>query len=280
MGRQISKDRFCVKCGNEFRGAHARCAPCRTTDRTCADCKQPFRGRGLKCDLCRRTRRVCTECKTPFLGNAMRCPSCWSTRRICEECGTSFRGTSYRCQSCRATERVCVECERSFKGLTSRCEGCQAVERACDECHRAFRGRERKCGICRWNALPPEMRAARLRSAGNRRRALRRDAQVAGPVPAEVYAAILESGPCVYCGCAAEHVDHVRPLFQEGWEHESNLVPACETCNLSKREKLLDQWIPERVTHGVLASVKVAIEYARVTGAELELGWQKGRFVP
>ncbi|OLZ72591.1 hypothetical protein AVW11_04145 [Streptomyces amritsarensis] len=75
----------------------------------------------------------------------------------------------------------------------------------------------------------------------------------------------------MYCGSAAEHVDHVRPLSQGGWEHESNLVPACEACNLSKREKLLDRWVPERVLHGVLASVKVAIEYARVTGAELEM---------
>jgi hypothetical protein len=81
-----------------------------------------------------------------------------------------------------------------------------------------------------------------------------------------VYAEILASGPCVYCGSEAEHVDHVRPLSKGGWEHESNLVPACEACNLSKKDTLLDQWIPDRALHGVMASPKVAAEYARVAG--------------
>ena len=268
MGQATSKDRECVECGRLFRGTHLRCAPCQTTDRICGSCKREFRGRGLKCDLCRRKSRTCTECKRSFLGNSMRCSSCWGGRKACIECGTSFKGTSHRCQTCRAEKRHCAECQRPFKGLTALCGICQAVSRECVTCGRSFRSRDRRCGVCYWNDLPREHRAARLRSAQNRRRALRRAAQVDGPVPAAVYAEILASGPCVYCGTTAEHVDHVRPLSKGGWEHESNLVPACEACNLSKKDSLLDRWIPDRVLHGVMASPKVAAEYARVTGTD------------
>ncbi|MFD5736237.1 HNH endonuclease [Streptomyces sioyaensis] len=107
------------------------------------------------------------------------------------------------------------------------------------------------------------------RARANVRRARKNNARVSDPVSAETYREILTSGPCVYCGDTPDHVDHVRPLSRDGWEHESNLVPACEHCNLSKREKLLTDWDPVRVNHGVLNSVKVAIEYARLTGAEL-----------
>ena len=85
-----------------------------------------------------------------------------------------------------------------------------------------------------------------------------------GPVPVKVYAAIRESGPCVYCDNPAKHVDHVRPLSRGGWEHESNLVPACGSCNSSKSDRLLTEWRPDRVAHGVSCSPIVAAEWARL----------------
>jgi 5-methylcytosine-specific restriction endonuclease McrA len=81
-----------------------------------------------------------------------------------------------------------------------------------------------------------------------------------------VYAAIRESGPCVYCGAPAEHVDHVWPLSRGGWERESNLVPACKPCNSGKKDRLLTEWRPGRVAHGVACSPIVAAEWARLTG--------------
>ncbi|WP_407835145.1 HNH endonuclease [Streptomyces sp. DSM 116496] len=117
--------------------------------------------------------------------------------------------------------------------------------------------------------IPEAVRSAMARASTNLRRARKKGATVADPVSADVYRLVLASGPCVYCGEPPEHVDHIRPLSRDGWEHESNLVPACEHCNLSKREKLLSEWTPDKVHHGVMNSVKVAIEYARQTGAEL-----------
>lgn len=87
-------------------------------------------------------------------------------------------------------------------------------------------------------------------------------------MPPEVYAAVRLSGPCVYCSAEAMTVDHVRPLARGGWEHESNLVPACVACNCDKRERLLTEWgRADRVAHGVEQSAKVAAEYARLTSA-------------
>lgn len=115
------------------------------------------------------------------------------------------------------------------------------------------------------NAAYHRANRAKATSRKNARRARRSAAQVAGPVPLKVYEAIMASGPCVYCGGAATTVDHVRPLAQGGWEHESNLVPACGPCNFSKGPRLLTEWrLPDRVIYGIEHSPKVAAEYERL----------------
>ncbi|QPB09793.1 hypothetical protein CPT_Shady_032 [Streptomyces phage Shady] len=47
---------------------------------------------------------------------------------------------------------------------------------------------------------------------------------------------------CAYCGNRAEHLDHVVPLSKGGTDTESNIVPACAPCNLSKGAKTLAEW--------------------------------------
>jgi 5-methylcytosine-specific restriction endonuclease McrA len=131
-----------------------------------------------------------------------------------------------------------------------------------------FRRSTLECAACIWQALSPEVRKARLASLNNVRRARQRGAEIAGPVPPEVYEAIRASGPCVYCGGAPETIDHVRSLARGGWEHESNLVPACKSCNFSKGPKLLTEWgRVGRVAYGVAHSPKVAAEYGRLVSA-------------
>lgn len=102
----------------------------------------------------------------------------------------------------------------------------------------------------------------------NARRARKAAAEIIGPVPPEVYAAIRASGKCVYCGTQATTVDHIRPLSRGGWEHESNLVAACKSCNYSKSNRLLTEWRrQDRVAHAVKRSPLVAAEWARLTEA-------------
>ncbi|MET8691751.1 HNH endonuclease [Streptomyces bauhiniae] len=47
---------------------------------------------------------------------------------------------------------------------------------------------------------------------------------------------------CCYCDARATHLDHVHPLSKGGADKESNMVPACAGCNLSKGAKTLADW--------------------------------------
>lgn len=66
---------------------------------------------------------------------------------------------------------------------------------------------------------------------------------------------------CAYCGQSLEAgarltLDHVRAFVLGGRHHESNLVTACEHCNLSKNDRQLDDWlvaVSEYVNHGLTA---------------------------
>jgi hypothetical protein len=43
-------------------------------------------------------------------------------------------------------------------------------------------------------------------------------------------------------GVRAEVVDHVKPLEQGGADNITNLVPACRSCNASKKDRTPEQW--------------------------------------
>jgi 5-methylcytosine-specific restriction endonuclease McrA len=100
--------------------------------------------------------------------------------------------------------------------------------------------------------------AARIAQYNHARRARKLNALVNGPLPPGTYAAVLSSGTCVYCGAPGTTVDHVVPLARGGYEVESNLVPACGSCNSSKGARLLQEWDQARVLHAVACSEKVA----------------------
>lgn len=53
---------------------------------------------------------------------------------------------------------------------------------------------------------------------------------------------------CVYCGAAPArfnlHLDHVVPRARGGITHPANLVTACSTCNLRKRDQVIEVPVP------------------------------------
>jgi 5-methylcytosine-specific restriction endonuclease McrA len=50
---------------------------------------------------------------------------------------------------------------------------------------------------------------------------------------------------CAYCGKEKPLTqDHVYPLFKGGEYTKDNIVPACKSCNSSKRDKLFSEWFP------------------------------------
>lgn len=55
-----------------------------------------------------------------------------------------------------------------------------------------------------------------------------------------------QDGKCHYCGSSLVdgfHVDHVIPISRGGSNSPENLVLTCPTCNLSKNDRLPDEWI-------------------------------------
>lgn len=48
---------------------------------------------------------------------------------------------------------------------------------------------------------------------------------------------------CFYCEGPHEHDDHYIPLSRGGDHCVENLVPACQFCNLSKKDKLAEEWL-------------------------------------
>jgi hypothetical protein len=186
--------------------------------------------------------------------------------RSCTRCKKTIKSDLRLCGPCRATDRICAECGDAFKGNYRLCPPCRKTDRTCPDCGEEFNGATSQCWPCRRKSVPPEIRHAKRASEVNARRARKYGAEVVGPVPPEVYAAIRASGPCVYCGEAATAVDHIRPFARGGWEHEDNLVPTCDFCNQSKGPRLLTEWSrTERVAYGVAHSSKVAAEYERLT---------------
>lgn len=112
----------------------------------------------------------------------------------------------------------------------------------------------------RWLADQRAWRAkdGNMARGNHTRRTRKLAALIDGPLRAATYARVIASGPCVYCGAPATTVDHVVPLARNGLETESNLVPACGSCNSSKGAKLLAEWDPVRVAHAFACSKKVA----------------------
>ncbi len=49
-------------------------------------------------------------------------------------------------------------------------------------------------------------------------------------------------GRCAYCSRPATTQDHVVPLSRGGRHEIANVVPACKSCNSSKRDKLVSEW--------------------------------------
>lgn len=194
--------------------------------RPCAKCGREFEGFGAKKwrPACSPRRRTCTKCPREYTGINALCPLC---------------NTPKRRPAVRVARKITPEPVRTPDPVAVPVPGPQRRTRA-----------ERVAQALAAGVLPEPK--------GDRRLARKILAQVDGPVSSEVYAAIRDSGPCVYCAAPATTVDHVVPLARGGREHPANLVPACGPCNFSKSGKLLTEWDADRMAHAVRVSPKVA----------------------
>lgn len=269
MARTDSIERSCIveTCGRTFKGTNAKCSKCRSKPRNCVECQKPFRGCTRKCSTCIQTKRTCTECGAEFKGHTTRCSPCRRAERAgrpCRTCKVPHTGFNLDCSRCLATKKNCDGCGQRIRSHKNLCWNCSRTNQTCPKCDATHFSAHRLCRPCRTASVPVEVRRAAWVALSNTRRARKRAAEVDGPVPHEVYQAIRAEPECVYCGGPNETVDHVRALHRQGWEHESNLVPACEHCNYSKNNKLLTEWDQDKVLRAVAISEKVAAEYFRL----------------
>jgi 5-methylcytosine-specific restriction endonuclease McrA len=77
-----------------------------------------------------------------------------------------------------------------------------------------------------------------LRARARRRKMGRPDAQTLG------WIRLIRNDPCAYCGAVGGGtVDHIVPISRGGRNHWANLTGACGSCNDSKGNRPLLQWI-------------------------------------
>ena len=102
-----------------------------------------------------------------------------------------------------------------------------------------------------WREANPERYREQMRSWRERNRgkfnelSRRRDARKKGngvyQVTKKELAAMLER-PCFYCGGSSGTIDHVIPIARGGVHAVGNLVPACKSCNSSKKDLTIMEW--------------------------------------
>lgn len=111
--------------------------------------------------------------------------------------------------------------------------------RTCADCGTNFPGRQaRRCTECA--TCPTEIRRRHVRDA-------RQGWTAQDYEDRRVYAALLRSDPCSYCGAAESgEVDHIAPLHRGGGDRWNNLTAACRSCNASKMQRSVLVYLLER----------------------------------
>lgn len=95
-----------------------------------------------------------------------------------------------------------------------------------------------------WCEANPERLKGIRRKAHHLRRARLAGSNSPGVTPAE-WTAIVDAydGRCAYCPQPGATVDHVIPISRGGQDAPDNVVPACLSCNSSKNDTPLAEWL-------------------------------------
>jgi len=105
----------------------------------------------------------------------------------------------------------------------------------------------RKCNAA-WREAHPERWAIATARRKHKRRA--REAQAPATLTVREWRAALAAfnHRCAYCGCekARFHKDHVIALSKGGGLEAGNIVPACRSCNISKKDHNAEVWMKRK----------------------------------
>jgi 5-methylcytosine-specific restriction endonuclease McrA len=171
----------------------------------------------------------------------------------CARCGesnlTKFYKASDRpsglrgwCKNCSFTAQVASERRRGIYGIRAKV---WRAKKIVEDPNRRALEVERSVA---WQKRNPES----VRMNHHRRRA-RKVAAAGGGVTAAQWAGIVLvfGGVCSYCRQAKKiTVDHFVPLIRGGKHDVSNVVPACRSCNASKKDRDPFEWMGLRGIDG------------------------------
>jgi 5-methylcytosine-specific restriction endonuclease McrA len=153
-----------------------------------------------------------------------------------QRCKSCYRKLVYREQNPEQGDRFCADCGTWLPPLKKRSD---AIPR-CKKCRNKVRYSKTedaaKARAKRWSKTPKGRLAGQVHR--NRRRALKRS--VVATLTAQEWQDILtfHNHACVYCGATGNlEMDHFHPLSKGGDFTKNNIVPACRSCNASKRDR-------------------------------------------
>ena len=161
--------------------------------------------------------------------------------RVCKKCGVekaledftphapSKEGRTHECRACATVRKLEWAKQNPAKSKASIAKWRQANIEALREYGRG--------NTKRWQAANPE----KVREYSIQRRARKKASQFYAVSTG--FLKRLHAQPCIYCGSTKNiEADHVVPLARGGQHSIGNLVPACRTCNASKRDRFIMEW--------------------------------------
>ena len=194
----------------------------------------------------------------------------WKPRNRFHTDRTRSDGRKAICQECihSSTHLGLPKEERQQQRLLglSYCRRCrdwrpvQDVHEGLCKIHRRQEARERYAKNARY-------RSERRQHAHARKRRIR-------PIPSIGQEYLLEwfHGECAYCGKKATTWDHIYPVARGGTTTAGNIVPACVSCNSSKRDRNVFEWIQatKKSPHPAFADILILIECGLYSTSDLD----------
>jgi 5-methylcytosine-specific restriction endonuclease McrA len=190
--------------------------------------------------------RACEQCGGPLPRG------CRSSRRFCSKPCSNAAYRAGRKDELHAAHKVWRDATRERRLAESAERRLAGI--VCIECGEAIpdasRTTRKFCSRRCSNALSlRERRAERVEAARRRKARLRLATTVGVSIRDWERLVRRHSGCCAYCGERRKlTMDHVVPLSRGGQHAIGNILPACQSCNSSKRDELLAAWRLGRTT--------------------------------
>jgi 5-methylcytosine-specific restriction endonuclease McrA len=190
----------------------------------------------------------------------------------CRECGEPFPPTapvvrifcSKRCSGAATRRKIPAEVQRAYARASRdrhvARELAARADRTCAECHApldpTLRRNRRFCSRRCINTRSLREKKDQRRENHHRYRSRRRELAAPGVTERDWKRLLARhDGRCAYCGSSGRiTVDHILPLSRGGMHSIGNVLPACFSCNASKRDRLLIIWRHRVLRHRLAAA--------------------------